>query len=41
MIAPTARLLALKNNIDLSSISGSGKRGTITKEDLMSAISID
>tara|TARA_B100002051_G_scaffold95313_1_gene90963 strand:- start:2037 stop:3383 length:1347 start_codon:yes stop_codon:yes gene_type:complete len=35
MVAPSARKLAQERNIDLNQITGSGKRGTILKEDLL------
>ena len=35
-IAPAARKMALESNIDLSEIQGTGKNGTILKEDVMS-----
>ena len=35
MVAPSARKIAQERNIDLNQITGSGKRGTILKEDLL------
>ncbi len=35
-IAPSARKMAVESNIDLSKIQGTGKNGTILKEDIMS-----
>ena len=35
-VAPSARKLAVESNIDLSKIQGTGKNGTILKEDIMS-----
>ncbi len=35
-VAPSARKLAVESNIDLSKIRGTGKNGTILKEDIMS-----
>jgi 2-oxoglutarate dehydrogenase E2 component (dihydrolipoamide succinyltransferase) len=35
-VAPAARKMALESNIDLSKIQGTGKNGTILKEDVMS-----
>ena len=35
-IAPAARKMAVESNIDLSKIQGTGKKGTILKEDVMS-----
>ena len=34
-VAPSARKMALESNIDLSKIQGTGKNGTILKEDIM------
>jgi len=36
--SPSAKKLAAENNIDLATVSGSGKDGRITKEDVVSAI---
>jgi len=35
-VAPSARKMAVESNIDLSKIQGTGKNGTILKEDIMS-----
>ena len=35
-VAPSARKMAIESNIDLSKIQGTGKNGTILKEDIMS-----
>ena len=35
-IAPSARKMAVESNLDLSKIQGTGKNGTILKEDIMS-----
>ena len=35
-VAPSARKIAVESNIDLSKIQGTGKNGTILKEDIMS-----
>ena len=35
-VAPAARKMAVESNIDLSKIQGTGKNGTILKEDIMS-----
>ena len=35
-VAPSARKMAAESNIDLSKIQGTGKNGTILKEDIMS-----
>ena len=35
-VAPAARKMAIESNLDLSKIEGSGKNGTILKEDVMS-----
>jgi len=35
-VAPAARKIAAESNIDLSNVQGSGKNGTILKEDVMS-----
>ncbi len=35
-VAPAARKMAVESNLDLSKIQGSGKNGTILKEDVMS-----
>ena len=35
-VAPSARKMAVESNIDLSKVQGTGKNGTILKEDIMS-----
>ncbi|GAB1266150.1 2-oxoglutarate dehydrogenase complex dihydrolipoyllysine-residue succinyltransferase [Aurantivibrio infirmus] len=38
LASPSAKKLAAENNIDLATVSGSGKDGRITKEDVVNAI---